>query len=103
MTVPGGGCRSLGCRGYLRALLDTRISPGTTTRFHRHLPQAHRLAMNLTSLDVTFLFLFLLLFFFFGCEQHVKMPDAYERLILDVFAGNQSHFVRRYSSILAKQ
>ena len=50
MTVPGGGCRSLGCRGYLRALLDTRISPGTTTRFHRHLPQAHRLAMSLTSL-----------------------------------------------------
>lgn len=22
------------------------------------------------------------------------MPDAYERLILDVFAGNQIHFVR---------
>ena len=42
-----GGCRSLGCRGYLRALLDTRISPGTTTRFLRHLPQAHRLAMSL--------------------------------------------------------
>ena len=47
MTVPGGGCRSLGCRGYLRALLNTRISPGTATRFHRHLPQAHRLAMSL--------------------------------------------------------
>ncbi|XP_068713345.1 glucose-6-phosphate 1-dehydrogenase-like [Montipora foliosa] len=26
--------------------------------------------------------------------KHVKMPDAYERLILDVFSGNQSHFVR---------
>lgn len=25
---------------------------------------------------------------------NVKMPDAYERLILDVFSGNQAHFVR---------
>ena len=49
MTVPGGGCRSLGCRGYLRALLDARISLGTTTRLHRHLPQAHLLAMSLTT------------------------------------------------------
>jgi len=45
--VPGGGCRSLGCRGYLRALLDARISLGTTTRLHRQLPQAHLLAMSL--------------------------------------------------------
>ena len=26
--------------------------------------------------------------------QGVKMPDAYERLILDVFIGSQIHFVR---------
>lgn len=26
--------------------------------------------------------------------QDVKMPDAYERLILDVFCGSQMHFVR---------
>ena len=26
--------------------------------------------------------------------QGVKMPDAYERLILDVFYGSQIHFVR---------
>ncbi|XP_073228786.1 glucose-6-phosphate 1-dehydrogenase X-like [Porites lutea] len=26
--------------------------------------------------------------------KHVKMPDAYERLIMDVISGNQSHFVR---------
>lgn len=26
--------------------------------------------------------------------QEVKMPDAYERLILDVFCGSQMHFVR---------
>ena len=26
----------------------------------------------------------------------VKMPDAYERLILDVINGNQLHFVRKY-------
>ena len=38
--------RSLGCRGYLRALLDARISLGTTTRPHRHLPQARLLAMS---------------------------------------------------------
>ena len=42
-----GGCRSLSCRGYLRALLDARISLGTTTRLHRHLLQAHLLAMSL--------------------------------------------------------
>lgn len=28
------------------------------------------------------------------------MPDAYERLILDVFSGNQAHFVRRYKHLL---
>ena len=49
VTVPGGGCHSLGCRGYLRALLDAPISLGTTTRLHRHLPQAHLLAMSLIS------------------------------------------------------
>lgn len=27
--------------------------------------------------------------------QNLKLPDAYERLILDVFCGNQMHFVRR--------
>lgn len=27
--------------------------------------------------------------------QNVKLPDAYERLILDVFCGSQMHFVRR--------
>lgn len=27
--------------------------------------------------------------------QDVKLPDAYERLILDVFSGGQMHFVRR--------
>lgn len=26
--------------------------------------------------------------------QEVKLPDAYERLILDVFCGSQMHFVR---------
>jgi len=26
--------------------------------------------------------------------QETKMPDAYERLILDVFCGSQMHFVR---------
>lgn len=26
--------------------------------------------------------------------QNVKLPDAYERLILDVFCGSQMHFVR---------
>ena len=49
MTVPGGGCRSLGCHGYLRALLDARILLGTTTCLNRHLPQVHLLAMSLTS------------------------------------------------------
>lgn len=29
------------------------------------------------------------------CFQDVKLPDAYERLILDVFCGSQMHFVRR--------
>ena len=46
-----GGCRSLGCRGYLRALLNARISLWTTTRFHRHLPQTHLLAMSLTKIQ----------------------------------------------------
>ena len=27
------------------------------------------------------------------------MPDAYERLILDVFSGSQAHFVRRYVTL----
>ncbi|CAB4030689.1 glucose-6-phosphate 1-dehydrogenase [Paramuricea clavata] len=27
-------------------------------------------------------------------ERDAKLPDAYERLILDVFSGSQSHFVR---------
>ena len=48
--LPGGDCRSLGCRGYLRALLDARILLGTTTRFDRHLPQAHLLVMSLIHL-----------------------------------------------------
>ena len=26
--------------------------------------------------------------------QNLKLPDAYERLILDVFCGSQMHFVR---------
>ena len=52
MTVPGGGCRSLGCRGYLCALFDARISFGTTTCFHRHLPQAHLLPMSLIKFHV---------------------------------------------------
>ncbi|CAH1153379.1 unnamed protein product [Phaedon cochleariae] len=26
--------------------------------------------------------------------EHIKLPDAYERLILDVFCGSQMHFVR---------
>ena len=26
--------------------------------------------------------------------KNAKMPDAYERLILDVFLGSQMHFVR---------
>lgn len=26
--------------------------------------------------------------------QNVKLPDAYERLIVDVFCGSQMHFVR---------
>ena len=28
------------------------------------------------------------------CSQNLKLPDAYERLILDVFCGSQMHFVR---------
>lgn len=27
-------------------------------------------------------------------SQDLKLPDAYERLILDVFTGSQIHFVR---------
>ena len=27
--------------------------------------------------------------------QDVTLPDAYERLLLDVFNGSQAHFVRR--------
>ena len=50
VSVPGGGCHSLGCHGYLRALLDAPISLGTTTRFYRHLPQAHLLAMSLIAI-----------------------------------------------------
>ena len=49
VTVPGGGCCSLGCRGYLRPLLEARILLGTTTCFNRHLLQAHLLAMSLIS------------------------------------------------------
>ncbi|RXM34997.1 Glucose-6-phosphate 1-dehydrogenase [Acipenser ruthenus] len=30
--------------------------------------------------------------------KDVKLPDAYERLILDVFCGSQMHFVRRIES-----
>ena len=41
-----GVCRSLGCRGYLRALLDAGILLGTTTRPDRHLLQAPLLAMS---------------------------------------------------------
>lgn len=35
--------------------------------------------------------------YFLSCwsPQDVKLPDAYERLILDVFCGSQMHFVRR--------
>ena len=56
MTVPGGGCRSLGCRGYLHPLLEARISLGTTTRFHRHLLQAHLLAMSLNKVKSNYKF-----------------------------------------------
>lgn len=38
----------------------------------------------------------LFFYFFFLLFQNVKLPDAYERLILDVFCGNQMHFVRRW-------
>ena len=30
----------------------------------------------------------------YTCVQGVKLPDAYERLILDAFLGSQIHFVR---------
>ena len=30
--------------------------------------------------------------------QNVHMPDAYDRLIMDVFSGSQLNFVRRYDS-----
>ncbi|XP_055301087.1 glucose-6-phosphate 1-dehydrogenase isoform X2 [Sitodiplosis mosellana] len=40
--------------------------------------------MEETELDLTY-----------GCRyKEVKLPDAYERLILDVFCGSQMHFVR---------
>ena len=39
-----GGCRSQGCHGYLQAWLASHTAPPKP----RHLPQAHRLAMNLT-------------------------------------------------------
>ena len=29
-------------------------------------------------------------------SQDIQLPDAYERLILDVFSGMQAQFVRRY-------
>ena len=32
-------------------------------------------------------------------SQDVRLPDAYERLILDVFDGHQAQFVRRYTCI----
>ncbi|XP_025909056.1 glucose-6-phosphate 1-dehydrogenase [Nothoprocta perdicaria] len=32
----------------------------------------------------------------------VKLPDAYERLILDVFCGNQMHFVRRDPRVMSR-
>ena len=35
----------------LPALLNARISLWTTTRFHRHLPQTHLLAMSLTKIQ----------------------------------------------------
>ena len=56
VTVPGGGCGSLSCHGYLRPLLEARILLGTTTRFHRHLLQAHLLAMTLISIPFDTLF-----------------------------------------------
>ena len=34
--------------------------------------------------------------------QDLKLPDAYERLILDVFTGSQAHFVRRYGEEILK-
>ena len=51
MTVLGGGCHSLGCRGYLCATLEACIWLRTTTHFHSHLPQAHLLAMSLNKAD----------------------------------------------------
>ena len=33
--------------------------------------------------------------------QDIQLPDAYERLILDVFAGHQAQFVRRCVSVCA--
>ena len=47
MTVPGGGCRSLGCHGYLRSLLEACISPANTIRCYSHLARAHLLATTL--------------------------------------------------------
>ena len=51
VKVPGGGCSSLNCHGYLRTLLMAHILLGTptSTPFHRHLPQVHLLAMSLNS------------------------------------------------------
>ena len=46
-----GFCHSLDCREYLYTLLDARISLGTTTPFHRHLPQVHLSAMSLTNFN----------------------------------------------------
>lgn len=34
--------------------------------------------------------------------KNVNLPDAYERLILDVFCGNQMHFVRRFVPLIVK-
>lgn len=32
--------------------------------------------------------------------QDIQLPDAYERLILDVFNGMQAQFVRRFDNAL---
>ena len=45
--VPGGGFHSLCCCWWLCTLLKARISVGTTTHFHRNVPQAHLLVMSL--------------------------------------------------------
>ena len=61
VMVSGGGCH-----GYLHALLDTHISLGTT-RFRRHLPQAHLLAMSLNNSYIFASTLILTI-----CNLHVK-------------------------------